>query len=214
MDDRRADPAMTHSNFDRRPRDQYWTEPWVTRALLRVFGPQMLTMQARGGVLWEPAAGRGDMVGEMIGYGLRVHASDVDPSNWNSELGHVEPRDFLDVDSLLDPPDKTVAIVTNPPYDKAREFIERALQHDVSLVAMILRSEWNHSSKRCHLFERDDFVAEIVLTARPRWDNWLEIPKPKHGPRHNYSLFVWSPDGHREWLNGHDVSTQYWEGRT
>ena len=45
------------------------------------------------------------------------------------------------------------AIITNPPYALAREFIERALHFDdARIVAMLLRTDFDHAARRAHLF--------------------------------------------------------------
>lgn len=200
MVEARRDPAMIHSNFERRPGDKYWTEPWVTKALLHVFGDYLTGV---GGVVWEPACGRGDMSNVLSDYGLDVWSSDVDTSDFDESSSRwAEQRDFLGIDSLLDPPEDVRAIVTNPPYgSRAVRFLRRALEHDVEFVAMLLRSEFMSGSgrndpggSRRALFERDDCACEVKLSPRPRWDEWREKPKPDDGPRHNYSWLVWNRD--------------------
>jgi hypothetical protein len=199
------DPAMIASGFPRRDGDRYWTEPWVTRALLQsVFGD---VLQRTGGTVWEPACGRGDMVRELMDHELEVVASDIDLSDFENEFGcewiEAHQRDFLNIDSLLDPPDVPItAIITNPPYgQRATDFIRRALEHmdaddNIKMVSMILRSEYYHGSGkrdgRDEFFDRSDFQGILALTARPRWDDWLNKPKPDNGPRHNYSWYTWS----------------------
>ena len=45
------------------------------------------------------------------------------------------------------------AIITNPPYALAQEFIERALHFDdTRAVAMLLRTDFDHAARRAHLF--------------------------------------------------------------
>jgi hypothetical protein len=57
------DPAMLGvSGYDRQPHDQYFTPAWCSAALLS-------KVRLRGGV-WEPAAGRGDMVRVLESAGL------------------------------------------------------------------------------------------------------------------------------------------------
>jgi hypothetical protein len=202
------DPAMIKSNYARNDKDRYWTDPWVTRCLLDVAPSHWGAMQGR---VWEPAAGRGDLAGVLIGAGLEVFASDVDLSEFDTDLCEHELIDFLD---QTEAPRNVSAVITNPPYDRAHDFVKHALSFwEVDVVAMFLRAEWNHAKTRRELFEREDFAFEIVLTTRPRWDWHLpeeEIAKRKmegsyHGPRHNYSWFVWD----RRWEGN---STQYWRG--
>jgi hypothetical protein len=44
------------------------------------------------------------------------------------------------------------AIITNPPYTLAQKFIERALHFDdIRVVAMLLRTDFDHAASRAHL---------------------------------------------------------------
>ena len=58
------------------------------------------------------------------------------------------------VDFLNRAPETGVsAIITNPPYALAQEFIERALHFDhTRIVAMLLRTDFDHAARRAHLF--------------------------------------------------------------
>jgi hypothetical protein len=57
------------------------------------------------------------------------------------------------------------AIITNPPYALAREFIERALHFDdLRVVTMLVRTDFDHAAPGAHLFRK-----EVVLTRRIRW---------------------------------------------
>jgi hypothetical protein len=62
-------------------------------------------------------------------------------------------------------------IITNPPYALAREFIERALHFDdARIVAMLLRTDFDHAASRAHLFaDCAMFAKKVVLTKRIRW---------------------------------------------
>jgi hypothetical protein len=63
------------------------------------------------------------------------------------------------------------AIITNPPYELAAEFIERALSLTASdgLVAMLLRTDFDHAKSRQHLFQHPAFRKKLVLTKRIKW---------------------------------------------
>jgi hypothetical protein len=67
---RRLDPAMLGtSGYERRQRDSYYTQAWVTEALVS-------QVELRN-TLWEPAAGRGDMTAVLRDAGYRVTESDI-----------------------------------------------------------------------------------------------------------------------------------------
>jgi hypothetical protein len=156
------------------------------------------------------------MVRVLLDYGYNVVASDIDMSEFDQGLCPCYVLDFLRYDM---PKDKDISkIVTNSPYGKpkgekgkldyAEQFVRRALELPaVDFVAMLLRSEFNSASRRVDLFTRPDFAYEIVLTSRPRWDEWWLYPKPKHGPRHNYAWYVWDKE------SVGTPHTTYYEGR-
>jgi hypothetical protein len=106
--------AANQFNPNRSPTDLYPTAAAWTRALLR-------EVRLRG-PLWEPAAGNGDMVRELQRAGYQVCATDV-----------LTGVDFLTVTTPW-----PGAIITNPPYRFAYEFIDRALTLAAHQVAMLL----------------------------------------------------------------------------
>jgi hypothetical protein len=128
---RRPDPdaalSQRNSGYERKPRDEYNTPAWVTRALLPHL-PSGLTV-------WEPACGSGGMAEELRLGGHTVHATDI-----------VSGCDFLAAEGVAD------AIVTNPPYGLAQRFIEHALRLSQRYVAMLLRTDYDHARTRQHLF--------------------------------------------------------------
>lgn len=199
-----SDPALYESGFDRIPKDRYWTENWLTQILLRRFDLSGLPKP-----IWEPCAGRGDMVKALQDNGCNVFASDIDMSEFDAGECKAVQSDFLKEPvpaELL----KTgfSAIVTNPPYDRAEEVIWRALELEPEIVAMLLRSEFNQADGRSAMFKDPQymFAAEIVVTTRPRWD-WFFRDKPVASPRHGFSWFVWD----RGQFEYHP--TQFWEGK-
>lgn len=167
-----SDIAMlSSSGYERREGDAYYTEPWVTRALLDNWSIRS--------VVWEPAAGRGDMVNVMRDRRLMVISTDISTGAGflKSQIHHSD----------------VCSIVTNPPYNLAPEFVYRAVSLMEAVggqVAMLLRNEWDSADTRRELFERPDFACKLVLTKRPRWD-WWERDKPKASPRHNFAWFIW-----------------------
>jgi hypothetical protein len=76
-------------------------------------------------------------------------------------------EDFLD----RAPETGISAIITNPPYALAQEFIECALHlDDTRMVAMLLRTDFEHAARRTHLFaDCAMFAKKVVLTKRIRW---------------------------------------------
>lgn len=171
------------SGYERRPGDTYNTESWVTEALLDAIPFRM--------PVWEPAAGRGDMVAVLR---QRFGFADVIVSEIEGDrLGCVGAAEL----DFLISRNSATSIVTNPPYVAARRFIDHALaltRERAGMVAMLLRNEYDCAASRRDLFEEAPFAAKLVLTRRPRWLD----DKGQHSasPRHNFAWFLW--DHHHE----------------
>ena len=188
----RTDPIYGASNFEREEGDRYWTEPWVTTALLNLWSlPE--------GRVWEPAAGRGDMVQVLQDFGFDTYASDInmseylgpDPCGMVSFLkGDLQAFFYACREHNIN------SIITNPPYKGklADQFVSQAIHlmetDQIEMAAFLLRAEWNAAKKRARLFDHEFYAGEVVLRKRPRWD-WWYADKSEHGPRHNFSWFIW-----------------------
>jgi hypothetical protein len=155
--------SQRDSGYQRMARDAYETPPWVTEALL----PHL----PAGLVVWEPACGDGRMARVLKAAGFQVVATDI-----------VTGQDFL----TMPAPAPVNAIVTNPPYALAKEFIERPLTC-ADLVAMLLRCDYDHARGRVHLFGGcRAFAKKLVLTKRVVW-----FAGPKAAPSFNHAWFLW-----------------------
>jgi hypothetical protein len=83
------------------------------------------------------------------------------------------------------------AIVTNPPYALAQEFIEHGLvlmQPIGGVVAMLLRTDYDHAKTRMHLFHGSPaFAKKLVLTKRVVW-----FAGPNAAPSFNHAWYIWN----------------------
>ena len=177
------------SNYERVENDQYFTEPWCSRIILKYLPPKDVIR------VWEPSAGRGDMARVLVEEGgFLVTASDIDMENFDRSIKCTKvERDFF---SYKKAPTGMDAIVTKPPYgDLAEKFIRHALSMDVKYVAMLLRVDWDSAGTRADLFQDNEygFARKIVLLSRPRWDWWKEPVEGevRKSPMHNYAWFLW-----------------------
>ena len=160
--------SQRNSGYARKERDCYETPEWVTAALV----PHLPFVN--GGVVWEPAAANGKMVAALLKIGFDVVASDI--STGRDFLTQPAPRPFR-------------AIITNPPYELATEFIERALRMipEHGFVAMLLRTDFDHAKTRQHLFgDCAWFFKKLVLTKRIKW-----FEESKGQPSFNHAWFIW-----------------------
>ena len=141
---------MVSSGFGRQPLDRYFTEPWVTRALVHGLEREGLVPKAA----WEPACGRGDVTRVLADH-CEVWSSDVDASLCRSAFQADFLKSCVPMAMIASGHDQSdLAIVTNPPYGLAEEFVRHALGLRVGLVCMLLRAEWVHAASRVDLFEQ------------------------------------------------------------
>ena len=113
----------TH-DFSERGLDAYFTCPEAIRSLIALEGPRLPRR------IWEPAAGDGAIVRELIASGRQVVASDV------QDYGLADCRilDYLTAPRMVG----VNGIVTNPPYRRAMEFAMKAIA-EVPYVALLTR---------------------------------------------------------------------------
>jgi hypothetical protein len=129
--------VQRHALSERRD-DLYETPEVATRALLLV---EQLPHH-----LWEPAAGRGAIVCVLRAAGHEVLASDL--------VDYGDPTHFARRDFLLERkvPNGCEAIVTNPPFKLAEQFVAHALDL-CPRVIMLLRLAFMESERRTPILE-------------------------------------------------------------
>lgn len=136
-------------NKPRRELDYYPTPPDATRALMEFLDlPQMHIL--------EPACGNGAMSAVFESYGHWVASSDIRHTGYG--VGGI---DFLTADIP-----SYGAIITNPPFAQAEEFIKKALTR-APIVAMLLKCQYWHAKKRLNLFNTHPPAYILALTWRP-----------------------------------------------
>lgn len=183
----RNSPAIGERGYERIEFDNYRTPPQVTKILFENIN---FPSPAASGNIWEPAAGSGDMAKVIKDYGYVCYTSDI-----RENLDHnSEGLDF--VRSMLLPP-RVQHVITNPPFNLADAFIERALsiiRQTGGMAAFLLPHAFDTAlTSRGHLFA-PPFYAKVPIGFRIRW---LGLPthdengKPKPSPRENHAWYVW-----------------------
>jgi hypothetical protein len=178
----RKSASHGEAGYERKARDFYPTEPWVTEALCRD-----VEFDNRG-ILWEPACGDGRMAKVLDRWHAAVIASDI------ADYGYGEPgHDFLSIGAVHwlgeTHAGRIAAIVTNPPFDLAVQFIQRALEltkASQGKVAILQRHEFDAPASNRPLF-RSPFAAKLILHKRPRWVDGPDAASP----RFPYAWYLW-----------------------
>ena len=160
-----------------RGNDLYETPPEAVYALLDAEDVPMN--------VWEPACGPGSIARVLRASGRSVFSSDL--VDYKSE-----DQDLFDVDFLRTPaaPLVTEAIVTNPPYKLAGEFVAHAL-HLAPKVYMLLRLAFLESEKRRPILDGGQlarvlpFRNRLPMMHRDGWDG------NKSSSAVAFAWFVW-----------------------
>ena len=173
------------------PNDYYATEPKAVELLLE--------QETFSDVIWEPACGGGHIAEVLINNGYGVIVSD------KVDRGCGTVIDFLEYN---DEP-ITIDIITNPPYNKAQEFVEHALElaQDGVKIAMFLKLTFLESKKRRKLF--DKYPPKVVYVSSSRLqcakNGDFETYKQGVGSAVAYAWFVWEKGNYNEtkikWIN-------------
>lgn len=139
-----------NSAIGRRKSDFYPTPPEVVTALLGFLRLPKKT------VIWECAAGEGDMVAAIRACGYeRAWGTDI-----SDGLDFLEAPDTPEIHFGFD------WIITNPPFALAEDFIRRAASMGKPF-AFLLKSQYWHAKGRMKLFEELPPSYILPLTWRP-----------------------------------------------
>lgn len=163
-----------------RGNDLYETPPVAVEALLRA---ERLPKR-----LWEPACGPGSIVRVLRAAGHEVVATDlVDYGCPDSEAR----RDFL---MELSPPDGVEAIITNPPFKNAEQFVVKALTF-APKVMMLLRLAFLESERRRAILDEAPLARVYVFRNRlpmmHRAGQGIVAPDRQTSSALAFAWFVW-----------------------
>jgi hypothetical protein len=170
------------------------TPPWAARAggeLIQRLDPGPWTC-------WEPACGEGHMAHGLADYFPGgVASSDIHAHGFGAIVDFLSPAG----DGWFGSEDPEW-IVTNPPFDQAAAFVERALRRARRGVAMLCRLSWLETEGRFRLF----FGERPLAVYAPFFDRlslMLGRWEPGHGGNATaYAWFVWfTPAAEPAWLS-------------
>lgn len=167
----------TKAALSERKDDLYESPPEAVHALIRA--------EKLPRVIWEPACGPGSIVRVLRGAGHQVYATDL--VDYDSRDQDESGWDFLLEQQL---PIGVEAIITNPPFKNAAEFVVHALDL-CPRVVMLLRLAFLESSRRApildggHLARVYPFANRLPMMHRDGWTG------PKVSNPTAFAWFVW-----------------------
>lgn len=146
------------AKWARKPADLYPTPVDCTYSLL----PYLKDLLPPDAHVLEPACADGQMVRPLQEFGYSVTGYDLRPGVTGGEGG----VDFLDRENFPKAIVPFDAVVTNPPFVIAADFIIRALE-EAPIVAMLLKAQFWNTKNRRKLFRETKPMLELNLTWRP-----------------------------------------------
>lgn len=177
--------AKSKENWERKVADFYPTPIDATIALMGWW------KLPRGLRVLEPCCGEGHISRILERRGLEVTSRDLLFTGYGQGgINYLTSPEASRTTYEFD------AVITNPPFSLAEQFIRRALR-DAPLVAMFLPNDYWHAKGRLRLFQSRPPKAVLALTWRPVF---LPAERGK-SPLANYSWTVWDDD--------YDGQTQY-----
>lgn len=155
----------------RNPADFYPTPAECTSALIKSESDRLGSFDR----IWEPAAGDGAICRVLEEEGIKTVATDL----------HSYDYAISGIDFLAEKERRADAIITNPPFNLAADFIVKAHDLGVEYIALFLKSAFWHAKRRTKLFA-DHPPAKIYAL------NWRPQFKPGAGsPTMDFIWCVW-----------------------
>lgn len=159
--------SSTNRGAKRAPLDAYYTQADVARACLWT-----LAADLAGSTAWEPHAGGGAFVDELIAARARVSYSDADPE---APIYHrlVAPAasGHVACDALAGWPwtmrERPDWVIGNPPFGQAQEHVTAALGAAKVGVGFLLRLAFLEGQKRAAWWRTTPLAEVYVLSRRP-----------------------------------------------
>ena len=148
--------SSTNRGAKREPSDNYPTPGWCVRRLLEVWQPP-------AGVLVEPCCGDGAIIRQMRRADWHWISYDVREVEAVAEVHR--QADFL---TIATPGPTVKAVVTNPPYSQAEEFIRHSRRlYQYAELVFLLRLAFLASGDRVRLWSDLGVPSVYVLPNRP-----------------------------------------------
>lgn len=162
--------------------DWYSDPPEATEALLRV--------ERFAGLSWDPACGAGTIPTMMHAAGLDAMGTDIVDRGFRNP-GQVPRFHLADFLKTTPPAPRIDNIVSNPPFNLAREFIDCALVMASHKVAMLLPLTFLEGAKRAAWLETTPLARVHVFSWRISMPPGELLTAGKVKPEGGKKAFAW-----------------------
>ena len=180
--------VVAHRKSPANALDFYPTPPWATRALLHEIVEPLYGSEF--GSAWEPACGAGHCALPLGEDFESVFATDV--HDW----GYGDIRDFdFTMARRENAPGEIDWIITNPPFVRALEFVQRGFEIARCGVAMLLRLQWIESEGRYDTVFGPDapYAPDLICPFSERVPMIEGVWDPEASTASAYAWFVFRP---------------------
>jgi hypothetical protein len=138
----------------RKKDDFYETPPWVTE--------QLCAVEQIPRTVWEPSSGHGAITRVLQRHGVEVVETDLVSRVGQRQLNFLAAREAL-----------VRAIVTNPPFNIANQYVRQAHKLGVGYVAMLLKIGFLSTLSRTSAIQRAcghwPIARTFLVKVRPVW---------------------------------------------
>lgn len=174
--------VKSYKKWERKPADLYPTPVDAMESLM----PLIRKLDIR--TVWEPACGDGRLARVLEWHGIQVHATDI---REHTGFGH-GGLDFLNDDPMekwgWEIEGKIDAVITNPPFSLAREFIEKALTV-APIVIMLVKQNYYNTIGRYDFFQDQRPQIFLPITWRLAF-----LPERGKSPLMDCAWAIWAPN--------------------
>lgn len=164
--------------------DLYETPPEAVHALLK--------HENLPPFIWEPSCGPGSIVRVLRLGGHYVNASDLVDYRWQRSFQARSGIDFL-MERSTPFTGGPHAIVTNPPFKLANEFVEHARKLCPKVI-MLLRLAFYESERRSNILDAGDLARVLVFRKRLPQMHRAGWEGPKANSGMCFAWFVWDAE--------------------
>jgi len=143
---------------------------------------KLLERESFEGTIWEPACGEGNISSILIRKGYKVYSSDI------IDYGFGRIHDFLNPPKQID--HRLVDnIITNPPFNRALEFVNMSKKYSRRKVAFLLKTQFLEGVERYNMFKDKEFTFRNIYQFSRRVS--FPTPNSKNGGMIAFAWFIW-----------------------